>query len=244
MFKKIKFFMRKNMMKKLFLCFVVLCLGISGAEAAHKRPKKEYQQEWCMQHRGRTGVRLPDGTRCDCLTDAYAIAFEFGEMWMESIGQTLYYAVQTGKYAGVVLILEDPNDYKYVRRLNATIQYHRLNLKVWLIENYADASVEPSTRRPTSLETQKVCSGTQLAGWIKVDDEWNPAKCGSPTAIVYNVWTIARYETMPVGTVMSVCANAPTPPGWAKIDDEWSPTKCGHPSSSRVNNIKRIKRMQ
>jgi hypothetical protein len=235
--------MKEDMMKKLFLCLAILCFGVSSAAAGHKRPRGEYQQEWCSQYRGRTEVRLPDGTRCDCLTDRYAIVFAFGEEWVEAIGQALYYAVQTGKRAGVVLILEDQNDYRYFTRLNSTIQYHRLNLKIWLIENYAAPSVEPSTR-PSSSETQEVCRGTRLAGWIRVDDRWDPARCGSPTTIVYNVWILVRYENMPVGTVISVCAGAATPRGWVKIDDAWIPTKCGHPTNLGVNNVKRIKRMQ
>jgi hypothetical protein len=42
-------------------------------------------------------VVLPDGTRCDCLTDTHAIEFDFGNKWAEAIGQSAYYALQTGK---------------------------------------------------------------------------------------------------------------------------------------------------
>jgi hypothetical protein len=229
-----------------FLTICMICvLCVSIADAKQKRKETDYQKEWCSQHQGQAGVRLPDGTQCDCIATIdgvdYAIEIDFGNKWAKSIGQALYYAVQTDKHAGVVLILEDEKEYEYFARLNTTIQYHGLRLKTWLIKNYTGASVEPpvsfSLRAP-----QRVCSGTHLAGWIKVDDEWSPLRCGKPTAIAYNVWVLARYDNKPAGTVMSVCADAAIPPGWVKIDEAWIPTKCGHPRVI-MNNVKRIKRM-
>ena len=69
---------------------------------------------------------LPDRTRCDCLTDENAVEFDFGTKWAEAIGQALYYSIQTGKRAGVVLILEKPTDRKYWIRLNSVIQHFGL----------------------------------------------------------------------------------------------------------------------
>jgi hypothetical protein len=37
-----------------------------------------YQQKWCEARKGQVEVVLPDGTRCDCLTDTHAIEFDFG----------------------------------------------------------------------------------------------------------------------------------------------------------------------
>ena len=49
-----------------------------------------------------------DFTRVDCLTDKYAVEFDFANKWAESIGQALHYQLMTGKKAKVVLSLEDP----------------------------------------------------------------------------------------------------------------------------------------
>jgi len=67
---------------------------------------KPYQEKWCTEHGGQVEVVLPDRTRCDCLTETHAIEFDFGKKWAEAIGQALYYAIQTGKKPGIVLILE------------------------------------------------------------------------------------------------------------------------------------------
>ena len=80
---------------------------------------------------------LPDGTRCDCLTDTHAIEFDFGDNWSEAIGQSAYYSIQTGKKAGIVLILETIKDRKYWIRLNTTIEHFNLPIDTWSIENIA-----------------------------------------------------------------------------------------------------------
>lgn len=76
---------------------------------------------------------MPDKTRCDCLTDKHAIEFDFGSKWAESIGQALYYGIQTEKKPGVVLILESERDYKYWIRLNTIITHYGLGIDTWIL---------------------------------------------------------------------------------------------------------------
>ncbi|UCD31994.1 MAG: hypothetical protein JSV38_14720 [Desulfobacterales bacterium] len=78
---------------------------------------------------------MPDKTRCDCVTDTYAIEFDFASNWAESIGQGLHYSVLTNKKAGIVLILENLKDRKYWIRLNNTIEHFDLPIDTWSIEN-------------------------------------------------------------------------------------------------------------
>ena len=78
---------------------------------------------------------MPDGTRCDCLTDTHAIEFDFGNNWAESIGQSAHYSLQTKKKPGVVLILEKIKDRKYWIRLNSTIQHFNMPIDTWNIGN-------------------------------------------------------------------------------------------------------------
>jgi len=102
-----------------------------------EHPEKLYQQRWCEAHNGKMEVVLPDGTRCDCLTDTHAIEFDFGNNWAEAVGQSAYYALQTGKKAGIVLILENVKERKYWIRLNTTIQHFNLPIDFW---NLGEAS--------------------------------------------------------------------------------------------------------
>ena len=114
------------------LLFLIISLAYSQSVFAHYYLEKEYQNQWCKAHNGETEVRLSDRTRIDCLTEEYAIEFDFATKWAESIGQSLYYANCTGKKAGVVLIIENPQkDYKYLDRLNNVA--NKYNIKVWTI---------------------------------------------------------------------------------------------------------------
>ncbi len=115
------------------IIITLLCLSLPAiADAKRLRPEKSYQEQWCKD-RGQVEVILSDKTRCDCLTGANAVELDFGSKWAEAIGQSLYYALQTGKKAGVVLILEKKGDRKYWIRLNSTIEHFKLPIDTWAI---------------------------------------------------------------------------------------------------------------
>jgi len=118
-------------MKKIFFLLFILLACPARTNAAHKHLEKWYQKKWCDAHNGEMEVIMPDHTRCDCLTNTHAIELDFGAKWAESIGQSLYYGLQTGKIPGVVLILEQDTDRKYWIRLNSTIQYYGLPIDTW-----------------------------------------------------------------------------------------------------------------
>ena len=64
--------------------------------------EKDYVDKYC------DGIKeyvLPDKTRVDCLTNEYAIEFDYAKKWAESVGQSLYYAEKTGKKPAVAIIL-------------------------------------------------------------------------------------------------------------------------------------------
>ena len=104
------------------------------ANAGNEHPEKWYQERWCAEKGGEMEVVLPDRTRCDCLTTTNAVEFDFGPKWAEAIGQALYYSIQTGKRAGVVLILEKSTDRRYWIRLNSVIEHFRLPIDTWEIK--------------------------------------------------------------------------------------------------------------
>lgn len=108
---------------------MVCCVSSAAAGRLHK--EKVYQDEWCQQAGGVTEYRLSDGTRVDCLIDEYAIEFDFAPKWAESVGQALYYSLMTGLKPGVVMIMENEGDERFLVRLNAlALQY---NIRVWTV---------------------------------------------------------------------------------------------------------------
>jgi hypothetical protein len=108
---------------------VFLCAWVEGGE--HGKPEKWYQDGWCMGHGGVEEVTFRNGTRCDCLTGEYAVEVEFGPKWAEAIGQSLNYAVESGKKPGIVLIL-GPGEERYAERIKAVVEKYHLPERVWI----------------------------------------------------------------------------------------------------------------
>jgi hypothetical protein len=76
-------------MKKIPLILVFIVLFPSLLLAKREHPEKWYQEQWCKAHKGQVEIALPDGTRCDCVTDTHAIEFDFGSKWAEAVGQRI-----------------------------------------------------------------------------------------------------------------------------------------------------------
>ena len=74
----------------------------------------DYVNMYC---KGIIEYRLPDRTRVDCLTDEYAIEFDYAKKWAESIGQAMYYSQMTGKKPAVAIIIKNPEERVYINRI-------------------------------------------------------------------------------------------------------------------------------
>jgi len=101
--------------------------------AANLHSEKEYQDSWCSQHGGEIEHVLPDNIRIDCLTEKYAIEFDFGKKWAESFGQAEFYALTKDRRPGIVIILETNADYRGLERLLAILSTSKKPPRVWVI---------------------------------------------------------------------------------------------------------------
>lgn len=109
----------------------VAILHSQGA-LAEKLPEKWYQQRVAEKLIGKMEAPVENG-RVDVLTSTHAIEVEFASKWKQSIGQALWYALQTNKKAGIVLVIQDPKkDRANVIRLGAVIEANKLPIRLWL----------------------------------------------------------------------------------------------------------------
>lgn len=72
---------------------------------------------------------MHDGSRVDCLTENYAIEFDFAPKAMEALGQSIHYARITGSDPAMVLIIETEKDWRYYKRIRRTAK--KRNVKLW-----------------------------------------------------------------------------------------------------------------
>ena len=98
-----------------------------------KMQEKDYVNKYCT---GKIEYVLPDRTRIDCLTDEYAIEYDYAKKWAESIGQSLYYAKKTGKKPAVAIIISKPSDRKYIKRIEDVEQ--GITIFEILADNYSE----------------------------------------------------------------------------------------------------------
>jgi len=107
---------------KLIILFLLLSANIQAAE-------KDYVNKHCS---GQIEFVLPDRTRIDCLTDTHSIEYDYGRNFYEAVGQSLYYAMFTGKRAGIVLIIND-SELRFYNRAKALINHYGLPIDLWVI---------------------------------------------------------------------------------------------------------------
>lgn len=127
---------------KSIMIIMLLIFPVTGL-AKNRIAEKVYQQKTCtaenfpdsklivIEARRRLYTRL----RIDCLTDTYAIEYDFAYKRYEAIGQALTYAAITQKRAGIVLIMRRQKDYKYLNNLLFTIKKLKLPITVWTVNN-------------------------------------------------------------------------------------------------------------
>jgi len=75
------------------------------------QPESWYRDRFCAELGGETEVRVKGG-RIDCLTDRYAIEVDKAANWKEGIAQARWYAIQTGKIPGLLLITRPGGPYR------------------------------------------------------------------------------------------------------------------------------------
>jgi len=97
----------------------------------HNYKEADYVDAYCN---GQIEYVLNDKTRIDCLTDDFAIEFDWAKKWAESIGQSLYYARMTGKKPAVAIIMKSKRDMKYIKRIIKADK----GIKIFKIKAYND----------------------------------------------------------------------------------------------------------
>ena len=117
-------------MRKTIIIGLLFTLLIPATVLAERLyPKRWYQERWCAKYFDNVKVSVSD--QYDCLSPKYVIEFDYADLWYESIGESLHYALQTGRKAGIVLIMEKDSDMKYWIKLKKTIAHYNLPIEIW-----------------------------------------------------------------------------------------------------------------
>ena len=95
-----------------------------------------YNRQFCDEMSGQPEFRLKDLSRVDCLTDTHAFEADWadGLKVYESIGQSLYYAAETGKLPGILLLVRKNKSEKHIRKVRRVIEAFELPIKLIILD--------------------------------------------------------------------------------------------------------------
>lgn len=108
---------------------IALFLGCSSAVAG----ELYWSELFCQEQLGETEVRTASGKRVDCLTDTQAWEMDYASKFYQGVGQALYYGWETGREPALVLLVEQPKDYRYALQAVrfAAEALPNLTVKLW-----------------------------------------------------------------------------------------------------------------
>jgi hypothetical protein len=113
---------------KIGTVFIIATALALPVQAAHLHKESAYRDAWC---KGRTEVTLHDGSSVDCLTENYAVEFDFAPKAYEALGQAMHYGRITGHDPAMVLIIEKDSDWRWYKRIRRTAL--KRHVKLWYI---------------------------------------------------------------------------------------------------------------
>ena len=116
--------------------FLTLSLLIGSAFVHALENEDYYNRQFCEQMSGQIEYRLEDLSRVDCLTDTHAFEVDWadGSKVYEAIGQALYYAAETGKLPGIVLLIRKDKSDKYIRKVRRVIEVFELQIELIVLD--------------------------------------------------------------------------------------------------------------
>ena len=126
--KKIFFFTNIN-----YLFFILFNIFIFFSLPAYSLENEKYYSEmYCKELSGKVNYNLADKSKVDCLTDthAYEVDWADGMKVYEAIGQSLYYASQTNKKPGIILLIRKNNSEKHIRKVKEVINFFELDINL------------------------------------------------------------------------------------------------------------------
>ena len=68
--------------------------------------------------------------RVDLLTEEVAYEVTWASEWKDAIGKSLWYGMQTHRASGIILIVSDKSDEKYISQLKSTLSYMSSNKEI------------------------------------------------------------------------------------------------------------------
>ena len=121
--------------------------GLAWLVAVALAPRGETELEACRRlapkYAAKVEVVMPDETRCDLLSEEYAIEVDWAHKHHEAVSQAVLYAIWTGREPAVLLLVTDRSPQSKLYLLRAKLVCERLGIRLF---------IEPSEVPPRGVE--------------------------------------------------------------------------------------------
>ena len=126
-------------MKRILIIFALLLASLTSYSQLPKQLEKYYTNKFASIIKGKTQQYIPLNKRyVDIVTDTLAIEVEFANKFLESIGQSLDYAVLLNKKPCILLIVNGKNDENYLAELMRVNVEYQLKIRIYLWDYTTD----------------------------------------------------------------------------------------------------------
>jgi len=138
------------------VCMLIAGLWPTISEAQSER---QWQHLYCQGMS--VDVHLKTGGEVDCLSAEFAIEVEWTKHWAEAVGQSLYYAGDTSRKPGIILLCESTGYDQaeglcrsHIYRLETALKFVNRKVELWHCFIKSDTNLDACQR----LELQPVAS--------------------------------------------------------------------------------------
>jgi len=118
-------------MKKYIIIFSLCLLTLISSAQVRLHSEAVYKDSLQKFTGGKREVLLADKSRADLVWGDYAIEVTFANVFYSAIGQALYYAQGLNKKPGIIMIIENATDEKFISKVINVAE--TTNIKVWII---------------------------------------------------------------------------------------------------------------
>jgi hypothetical protein len=146
--------------------WIFLSLSFTSVSA---QPESWYINQLAEKLNAQTEVQVENG-RVDLVSDEYAIEVERATNWKHSIGQSLWYALQTNKKPGIILLMASVDERKNGIRLQSALDYAGLGdkVKVWF---YPEDFGETYDEVQSEFNQQKQSPAKETGYWLTTSSD-------------------------------------------------------------------------
>jgi len=132
----------------------LLAVAIALLLTPHPETELEACRRLAPKYGAEAEVLMPDGTRCDLLSDQYAIEVDWAEKHHEAVSQAVLYSIWTGRKPAVLLLVTDDSCQTKLYLLRCKLVCERLGIRLFIERSRGQSGCPKAESRKPKAESE------------------------------------------------------------------------------------------